>query len=82
VAAAKKGTTAASLREAAVTALGTEVTEEEINAKMAEILVSEHGYLVRNIGVMGRIEEIAMTKLGIVSTLAKVGADKLETWGI
>jgi hypothetical protein len=35
-----------------------------------------------NTGIMGRIEEIAMTKLGILSTLAKVAADKLETAGL
>ena len=82
VVAAKQGLTQAKLRDAATSALAKEATEEEIRAKMQEILVEKTGYIARNIGVMGRIEEIAMTKLGTASVIAKTWADKMETKGI
>ena len=82
VAAAKAGVIAAELKEAAVKQLGNKVGEAAIATKMKEILAQKGVYVAINTGIIGRIEEIAMTKLGIASTLAKVAADGLETAGL
>jgi hypothetical protein len=55
VAAAKNGATEATLRQAAVTALGEQATEEEIQAKMKEIAIEQYGAGVKQIGILARI---------------------------
>ena len=82
VAAAKAGTTAAELKEAAVKQLGTGATEAAVAAKMKEILAQQGIYVALNQSIIGRIEEIVMTKLGTVSTLASAAAHWLEAKGI
>ena len=82
VAAAKAGVTAAELKEAAVKQLGTAATDAAVAAKMREILAEKGIYVAINAGIVDRLEEIAMTKLGIVSTLASAAAQWLETKGV
>ena len=82
VIAAKAGVTAAELQEAVAKKFGTEATEEQIFATIHEIAAKKGQYIAINTGIMGRIEEIAMTKLGIASTLASTAAHWLETAGL
>ena len=81
VIASKAGITSAELQEAVVKKFGTKATEEQVLATIWEIGIRKGQYTAINQGILARLEEIAMTKLGIISTTAQTVALWLETRG-